>query len=204
LLNDLTLCVELLNMSLEKRKLPLMNEDKYREKFLFPIKTFYESIGFDFSKEDFTITNDEFHDGFEKNFKKQALQPYAVAAISHFKELGITQSILSATVQKRLEEQVNFFDINHLLDNVVGISNTPSGYGKEFEGKELLKKTDIPLNETIIVGDSMLDFTVAKALEIDCALLSNGHNNLERLEATGSKTFSNIQSFSNWMLDSLK
>ena len=49
-----------------------MNEDKYREKFLFPIKTFYESIGFDFSKEDFTITNDEFHDGFEKNFKKQA------------------------------------------------------------------------------------------------------------------------------------
>ena len=57
-------------MSLEKRKLPLMNEDKYREKFLFPIKTFYESIGFDFSKEDFTITNDEFHDGFEKNFKK--------------------------------------------------------------------------------------------------------------------------------------
>ena len=107
-------------------------------------------------------------------------------------------------MQKRLEEQVNFFDINHLLDNVVGISNTPSGYGKEFEGKELLNKTDIPLNETIIVGDSMLDFTVAKALEIDCALLSNGHNNLERLKATGSKTFSNIQSFSNWMLDSLK
>ena len=204
LLNDLTLCVELLNISLEKRKLPLMNEDKYRKKFLFPIKTFYESIGFDFSEEDFEITNDEFHDGFEKNFKKLALQPYAVDTISHFKELGITQSILSATVQKRLEQQVNFFGIDHLLDYVVGISNTPSGYGKEFEGKELLKKTDIPLNETIIVGDSMLDFSVAKALEIDCALLSNGHNNLERLKATGSKTFSNIQSFSNWTLEQLK
>jgi len=204
LLNDLTLCVELLNISLEKRKLPLMNEDKYRKKFLFPIKTFYESIGFDFSEEDFEITNDEFHDGFEKNFKKLALQPYAVNTISHFKELGITQSILSATVQKRLEQQVDFFGISHLLDYVVGISNTPSGYGKEFEGKELLKNTDIPLNETIIVGDSMLDFSVAKALEIDCALLSNGHNNWERLKATGSKTFSNIQSFSNWILDPLK
>ncbi len=181
-----------------------MNEDKYRKKFLFPIKTFYESIGFDFSEEDFEITNDEFHEGFEKNFKKLALQPYAVNTISHFKELGITQSILSATVQKRLEQQVNFFGIDHLLDYVVGISNTPSGYGKEFEGKELLKKTDIPLNETIIVGDSMLDFSVAKALEIDCALLSNGHNNTERLKATGSKTFFNIQSFSNWILDPLK
>jgi phosphoglycolate phosphatase len=189
LLNDLTLCVDLLNVSLEKRKLPEMNEEKYRKKFLFPIKTFYESIGFDFSKEDFTIANDEFH------------QPYAQDTIARFQKLGVTQSILSATVQRRLEEQVDFFGITHLLDNVVGISNTPSGYGKEFEGKELLNNTDIPLEQTIIVGDSMLDFTVSTALSIDCALLSNGHNNLERLQATGSKTFANIQLFSNWILD---
>ena len=72
---------------------------------------------------------------------------------------------------------------------------------KFIEGKELLNNTYIPLEQTIIVGDSMLDFTVSTALSIDCALLSNGHNNLERLQATGSKTFANIQSFSNWILD---
>ena len=115
--------------------------------------------------------------------------------------MGVTQSILSATVQNRLEQQVDFFGITHLLDNVVGISNTPSGFGKEFEGKELLNNTDIPLEQTIIVGDSMLDFTVSTALGIDCALLANGHSNFERLQATGSKTFVNIQSFSNWILD---
>ena len=201
MLNDLTLCVDLLNVSLEKRKLPEMTEKKYREKFLFPIKTFYESIGFDFSEEDFTIANDEFHQGFEKNFKKLALQPYAQDTITHFQKMGATQSILSATVQSRLEQQVDFFDLTDLLDNIVGISNTPSGYGKEFEGKELLNNTDISLEQTIIVGDSMLDFTVSTALNIDCALLSNGHNNLERLQATGSKTFANIQLFSNWILD---
>ena len=201
MLNDLTLCVDLLNVSLEKRKLPEMTEKKYREKFLFPIKTFYESIGFDFSEEDFTIANDEFHQGFEKNFKKLALQPYAQDTITYFQKMGATQSILSATVQSRLEQQVDFFDLTDLLDNIVGISNTPSGYGKEFEGKELLNNTDIPLEQTIIVGDSMLDFTVSTALNIDCALLANGHNNLERLQATGSKTFANIQLFSNWILD---
>ena len=47
----------------------------------------------------------------------------------------------------------------------------------------------------------MLDFSVSTALSIDCVLLSNGHNNLERLQATGSKTFDNIQSFSDWILD---
>jgi|TARA_B100000900_G_scaffold193414_1_gene163615 phosphoglycolate phosphatase len=204
LLNDLTLCVDLLNLSLKKRRLPAMNEDDYRAKFLFPIKTFYESIGFDFSKETFTVANDEFHDGFEQNFKKLALQPFAVDAISHFKKIGIKQSILSATVQNKLTQQVEFFGITHLLDNVIGISNTPSGYGKEFEGKQLLKEINLPLDETIIIGDSMLDFNVAKALEIDCALLSNGHNNLARLKDTGSKTFSNIQSFSDWILDKTK
>ena len=95
---------------------------------------------------------------------------------------------------------MDFFGIKSLFNNVVGISNTPSGYGKEFEGKELLSNTDIPLKQTIIVGDSMLDFTVSKALNIDCALLSNGHNNFERLKATGSKTFADIQSFSDWIL----
>ena len=93
-LNDLTLCVDLLNVSLEKRKLPEMTEKKYRKKFLFPIKTFYESIGFDFSEEDFTIANDEFHQGFEQNFKKLALQPFAQDTIARFQKLGVTQSIL--------------------------------------------------------------------------------------------------------------
>ena len=118
-----------------------------------------------------------------------------------FKNWKLHKAYYSATVQSRLNEQVDFFGITHLLDNVVGISNTPSGYGKEFEGRELLNNTDIPLEQTIIVGDSMLDFSVSTALSIDCALLSNGHNNLERLQATGSKTFDNIQSFSDWILD---
>ena len=90
------------------------------------------------------------------------------------------------------------------LDDQVVIDFLGSIDGKEFEGKQLLKEINLPLDETIIIGDSMLDFNVAKALEIDCALLSNGHNNLARLKDTGSKTFSNIQSFSDWILDKTK
>ncbi|MFL2511136.1 MAG: HAD family hydrolase [Candidatus Neomarinimicrobiota bacterium] len=204
LLNDLTLCVDMLNISLKNRGLPSISEDKYKKKFLFPIKTFYESIGFDFSNEDFKIANEEFHVGFESNFKKLALQPYAIETISSFKKLGITQSILSATIQRKLDNQVEFFGISHLIDNIVGISNTPSGYGKEFEGKELIGSVNISLKDTIIIGDSMLDFNVSKALGIDCALVSNGHNNIERLQATGSMTFSDIQSFADWILDKTK
>ena len=204
LVNDLALCVNMLNVSLKKRGLQSISENRYKQEFLFPIKKFYETIGFDFSKEDFEITNEEFHAGYEANFKKLALQPYAIDALSCFKKLGTSQSILSATVQHKLDDQVDFFGISHFFDNVVGICNTPSGYGKAFEGNQLIKKVNIPLDETIIIGDSMLDFNVSKALNIDCALVSNGHNHFERLKATGSYTFSNIKLFSEWVLKKTK
>ena len=98
----------MLNSSLEKRNLKPISIDEYREKFLFPIKTFYESVGFDFSKEPFEITNEEFHSGFEKNFKKLALQPDALSTIKKLKKKGITQSILSATIQRKLNNQVKY------------------------------------------------------------------------------------------------
>ena len=122
----------MLNNSLDKRGLEKISIDDYRKKFLFPIKTFYESVGFDFSNEAFEITNKEFHDGFEKNFKKLALQPHAFSTIKKLNSKGITQSILSATMQAKLDEQVKFFGLDIYLDNIVGLSNTPSGFGKEF------------------------------------------------------------------------
>ena len=199
MLNDTALCVEMLNNSLDKRGLKKISVDDYRRKFLFPIKTFYESVGFDFSNEAFEITNKEFHDGFEKNFKKLALQPHALSTIKNLKDTGVTQSILSATVQEKLDKQVEFFGLNIYLDNIVGLSNTPSGFGKEFEGKELLSTVNISKKETIIIGDSMLDFSVSNALGIDCGLVYNGHNSMERLAATGSKTFRNIKSLCEWI-----
>ena len=200
MLNDTALCVKMLNNSLDKRGLEKISIDDYRKKFLFPIKTFYESVGFDFSNETFEITNKEFHDGFEKNFKKLALQPHAFSTIKKLNSKGITQSILSATMQAKLDEQVKFFGLDIYLDNIVGLSNTPSGFGKEFEGKELLSSVDISKKETIIIGDSMLDYSVSNALNIDCGLVYNGHNSMERLAATGSKTFSNIESLSKWII----
>lgn len=190
----------MLNNSLGKRGLKKISIDDYRKKFLFPIKTFYESVGFDFSNEAFEITNKEFHDGFEKNFKNLALQPHALSTIKNLKDRGVTQSILSATMQKKLDDQVKFFGLDIYLDNIVGLSNTPSGFGKEFEGKELLSVVDISKKETIIIGDSMLDFSVSSALGINCGLVYNGHNNMDRLAATGSKTFPNIKSLSEWII----
>ena len=201
MLNDTSLCVALLNQSLSKRNIPKVSIQQYREKFLFPIKTFYESVGFNFGNESFEKTNKEFHDGFEQQFRKLALQPFAKETIIKINETNTIQSILSATIQQRLTEQVGFFDLQNYLDNIVGVSSTPSGYGKEYEGSELMMAVDIPASETIIVGDSILDFSVSQSLGIDCAVVYNGHNDVERLKATGAYTFEHIDDFYSWLTD---
>ena len=201
LLNDLELCVRMLNQSLSKRNIPNITIQEYKEKFLFPIKTFYESVGFNFDKEPFEDTNIEFHDGFEKNFKTLGLQPFAEETIIALHKKNVTQSILSATMQAKLIEQVGFFGLDHYLDNITGLSNTPSGYGKEYEGEELLMSVDIDKSETIIIGDSLLDFRVSQSLGIDCGLVYNGHNDINRLKATGAYTFEHIKDFYNWLIN---
>ena len=199
LLNDTSLCTQILNESLRKRDIPEITVQQYKQKFLFPIKTFYESIGFDFDKEPFENSNNEFNAGFVDQFKSLALQPFAKDTIIKFSEKKITQTILSASRQDRLKEQVNFFDITQYLQHVVGTNNLYA-HGKEYEGEELLLTLDIPAEETIIIGDTLLDSGVAKYLKIDCALVSNGHNDMKRLKETGAFTFSDIKEFYNWII----
>ena len=199
LLNDTSLCTQILNESLKRRDIPEITVQQYKQKFLFPIKTFYESIGFDFDKEPFENSNNEFNTGFVDQFKSLALQPFAKDTIIKFSDKKITQTILSASRQDRLKEQVNFFDITQYLQHVVGTNNLYA-HGKEYEGEELLLTLDIPAEETIIIGDTLLDSSVAKYLKIDCALVSNGHNDIKRLKETGAFTFSDIKEFYNWII----
>ena len=53
LIDDAWLFVELMNTELQDRDLPLINVEDYRQNFTFPVKKYYENLGFDFKKEDF-------------------------------------------------------------------------------------------------------------------------------------------------------
>ena len=55
--------------------------------------------------------------------------------------------------------------------------------------------------EGMSVGDSLLDFKVSQHLGIDCVLVHNGHNDINRLHNTGTNTFSNIKDLYNWVIN---
>ena len=79
LLNDTWLCVEGINNSLEKRSIDTITKEVYRRVFSFPVKDYYERLGFDFKKEPFEVAGDEFVDIEKYN---QAIENYNVAGSS--------------------------------------------------------------------------------------------------------------------------
>ena len=60
LLDDVAECIEIINISLKKRSLQPLDLASYLEKFEFPIKKYYENIGFDFSRESYEEAGKEY------------------------------------------------------------------------------------------------------------------------------------------------
>ena len=53
--------------------------------------------------------------------------------------------------------------------------------GKVAAGADLLARAAAPRQRTLLVGDTLHDYAVAKALGIDCILVSLGHHSTSRL-----------------------
>ncbi len=64
LLNDIELCVQTINDMLQKRNLRKLTADEYKDVFSFPVKDYYQKIGFDFNAEPFEIPAREFIDNY--------------------------------------------------------------------------------------------------------------------------------------------
>jgi len=191
LLNDLDLCVSTINILLEKRGLPLLDRKSYKAVFSFPVKDYYEAVGFDFSKEDFAIPAKEFIDLYNSNVEKCALHLPAKKVLSHFKSKGIKQFVLSAMKQDMLEKTLKHNAIYSFFEGVAGL-NDHYAVSKIERGNQLIKEFEIQRKNTWMIGDTIHDFEVAEELGIKCILVADGHQSTERLETTSALVISEI------------
>jgi phosphoglycolate phosphatase len=191
LLNDLDFCISTINTLLEKRNLPLLNGQKYKEVFSFPVKDYYEVIGFDFNKEDFSIPAKEFIDLYENGVENCNLHDSTIDILSYFKGKGVRQFVLSAMEQNMLEQTLKHNSIFHFFEGVFGLDNHYA-VSKIERGEQLLTEFNIEKDKAWIIGDTNHDYEVAKKLDIKCILISDGHQSEIRLKDTGSTVISEL------------
>ncbi|MEA2012196.1 MAG: HAD hydrolase-like protein, partial [Verrucomicrobiota bacterium] len=63
---------------------------------------------------------------------------------------------------------------------VMGLDNIYAS-GKLELGQKLINLQNHSLKKMLIIGDSVHDYQVANALNINCLLIANGHNSTQRL-----------------------
>ena len=180
LLQDLDHAVATVNHLLKKRNLPILNQSSYKEKFHFPIRSYYNLLGFDLKNESFEALCEEFVDLFMHGVFDCPLVPGARDILQKVKTLGKMQSILSASDQTSLDQMIYHFAIKNQIDNVFGIADKFAA-SKIYRGFELIKLSKIDAKKTVLVGDTDHDLEVAHALGVHAILVSHGHQDAAKL-----------------------
>ena len=191
ILDDTWLCVRGINESLKKRGLATTNLTEYREIFTFPVEQYYKKLGFDFDKESFEKTGDEFVAYYGKFFHEVELHQGVKSVIKEIKDAGFSQSILSAGKQEYLHAWVESHDLTNYFTIIRGIDNQYAR-GKKELGIAFINELPFNQDDVIMIGDTTHDSDVAEAMNIDCILLNYGHMSANRLNNTGRIVLSNV------------
>ncbi len=174
LLNDVELCVNCMNILLEKRHLKKLTLESYRQVFGFPVKAYYAKIGFDFSREDFSIPAKEFMELYHRFLPETALFPCVEKVLEHFRKKGFRQFVVSAMEHHSLIEALKRRNIFSYFEDVSGIDNIYAG-GKTEMARAFIRRKNLPAEKIIFVGDTLHDREVARVLGVKYLLVSAGH-----------------------------
>ena len=188
LLNDLDFCISCINVLLKNGNLSELKRGKYKDVFSFPVKDYYQAIGFDFSHEDFSIPALEFIELYENNIRNCSLHTAALNVLQFFHQKGVRQFVLSAMHQKMLNETLKHNKIFEYFEGVAGLDDFYA-VSKIERGKQMIVEFRIEKNKSLVIGDTIHDFEVASELGIKCILIADGHQSEERLKSTGSMVF---------------
>ncbi len=192
LVNDVEFCVDILNGILRDLSLSQITVELYREKFSFPVYDFYVALGWDRTGMSFEEISNAFVNAYWSDWKKCDLHSNVSFLITGLHNKGLTQSILSASKQEPLEGFVRHYDLEVYLNDCIGIKDQYA-HGKIDEGKAWIEKSEFKEDEILMIGDTVHDFEVAQEMGIDCVLIADGHNSVERLNTCGVPVFQSLE-----------
>jgi phosphoglycolate phosphatase len=188
LLNDLWLCVDIINSLLLKYKKPLLTLKKYHEIFDFPVKDYYERAGFDFNVLPFEVVGTEFMELYWKRWQECELHSNVIKVLSDISQNGISQSILSAADSSLLSACVSFYKVAPFFSHLNGLDHHYAT-GKIDLAKQFIKNVAFDKKEILLIGDTTHDFVVSNEIGVDCILFSEGHHPVNKLRTCGVPVF---------------
>lgn len=202
LFDDISSCVGSINRMLAKRGLPVLDYERYRNVFGFPVRDFYLQIGFDLDAEDWDALAREYHDRYLELSRNTPLRPGSRFLLERIRSHGISMSLLSASEQSILDNMLSDRGISTFFDGVYGLDNLHAVSKLEL-GRRLLSDLAAEPGATLLVGDTTHDYDVASALGCRCLLLAGGHQAKHRLAECGCAVASDLDEVGRMIEDAM-
>jgi phosphoglycolate phosphatase len=187
-LDDLILCLNILNQMLARRGLPPVSREAYLDRFDFPVIDYYQAVGFDFTHEPYAGLAQEYMAQYQPASFDCPLRRQVEETLAAIRARGIQQVLLSATKRDFLQQQTDYFGLTGCFDQIIGLDDI-LGRSKMVMARHWFGSQDLAIGDVVLIGDTTHDFAVAQDLGCRCLLLEGGHNSRQRLEATGSPVY---------------
>ena len=188
ILDDAEVCKTIANIMLEERGIPTLPDmDAYRAVFGFPIKAYYEKMGYRFGPDDepYESVADEFILWYDKLYRTSVLRPGIEGFLDKLKARGYRQVLLSATRLDQLLEQVAAFGtVGDRFEKKLGLTDHYA-FSKAALARDFIEREGIPRERALFIGDTDHDHEVSAAIGCPCVLLEGGHQSRARLLKTG-------------------
>lgn len=199
LLDDLWIGIGAINALLGRRGMPTIDSsDAYHELFCFPIEEYYRRLGFDFSREPYEVLAVEWVREYRAIEKSAALRDGARRLLSLFRERGIRQAVISATEQTMLREQLEALGILPYFECVIGRGDI---YASDKVALAKVNAERFSDGRVLVIGDTVHDLEMARALSADAILLEGGHSSARALAALGCEIASDFATLEGRLLD---
>ena len=199
LLDDVAYGISVRNRTFPAFQLPtIQSMDEYYRQFTFPIRLYYERAGV--TDDIFVAVAHAWMDEYVRGFYSVPLHTDAQDVLERFRKAGMKQVVLSATKRDMLEAQVNQFPIRPYFDELLGLGDIYAG-SKESIGKTYLQFCGIAPEEPVMLGDTLHDADVAKAMGARCILIARGHQDLQTLMTAGVPVTISLEAAANLILN---
>ena len=172
IIDDVDLCLNILNHLLEERNYKKVSLEEYKHIFTFPIKNYYINAGFDLEKYSFTSISNEFISLYQKASLNCKLYEGINELIDKCNKNEVKVVLLSASQIDNLKEQTDHFGLSEKFEVILGTS-TIEAASKVESGKNYFK--DKQDKKILFVGDTTHDAEVASAIGADALLITHGH-----------------------------
>ena len=193
LIDDVSLCLDLLNTLLKKQGHKEVDIIKYKEIFRFPIKDYYIDAGVTFFDESYEQIAVWFVNEYMKRYLAESrINDDVIDILNYLLNKGYNLYCLSASEKSNLISQLEYFKLDKYFKDILGISNIYAK-SKIDIARDYIEDNGISKNSILFIGDTTHDYELSKLIGGKTILHTLGHQARPVLDKTGAKVISSFK-----------